>query len=180
MPSPLSSHTMSPTRRAVTTARQFCKRVERTYFGSGEAFKDHANRMRRASRISTGERPAGRGVERSFAGWFRFTFGSADGGGERDLSGRLRLRRHGSQSSRMLKSTGTDSRRSKRRCKASRLHSGDGQNRTIVRPVLQRIVNLLCVPYIITSQTKKCLTACMRSYGNIVNTLRGLKAKVIP
>jgi hypothetical protein len=109
-------------------------------------------------------------------------FGCCSGrrkGRERDTSGRLRRRRHGSENTGMLKSTETDSRRSKRRCKASRLHSGDDQNRTIVRPVLQRIVNLLCVPHIITSQTKKCLTACMRSYGNIVNTLRGLKAKVI-
>jgi hypothetical protein len=32
--------------------------------GSGEAFEDHADWMRRASRISTGERPAGRGVQR--------------------------------------------------------------------------------------------------------------------
>jgi hypothetical protein len=38
--------------------------------------EDHANWMRCASRISVGERPAGRGVERSFAGWF----GSADVG----------------------------------------------------------------------------------------------------
>jgi hypothetical protein len=83
-------------------------------------------------------------------------------------------RRHGRQITGMLKSTGIDSRRSKRRCKASRLHSGDDQNRTIVRPVLQWMVNLLCVPYIITSQTKKCLTACMRSYGKIVNTLPAL------
>jgi hypothetical protein len=30
---------------------------------------------------------AGRAVERLFAGWFRFMFGSADGGGNRDLSG---------------------------------------------------------------------------------------------
>jgi hypothetical protein len=58
--------------------------------------------------------------------------------------------------------------------------SGGDQNLTIVRPVLQRIVNLLCVPHIITSQTKKCLTTCMRSYGKIVNILPGLKAKVIP
>jgi hypothetical protein len=66
---------------------------ERTCFGSGEAFKDHANWLRRASRISTGERPAGRGVEPSFPGWF----GSADGGGDRDMSGWLRRRRHGSR-----------------------------------------------------------------------------------
>ena len=56
------------------TARKSWK--ERTNFGSGEAFEDHADWMRRASRISTGERPAGRGVERLFAGWF----GSADVG----------------------------------------------------------------------------------------------------
>jgi hypothetical protein len=37
---------------------------ERTNFGFAEAFKDHADWMRRASRISTGERPAGRGVQR--------------------------------------------------------------------------------------------------------------------
>ena len=53
---------------------------ERTNFGSGEAFKDHADWMRRASRISTGERRAEGGVGRSSAGWFRFTFGSADEG----------------------------------------------------------------------------------------------------
>jgi hypothetical protein len=43
--------------------------------------------------------------------------------------------------------------------------------------VLQRMVNLRSVPCII--QTKKCLTACMRSYGNTVNTLLGLRAMVI-
>ena len=39
-----------------------------------------------------------RGVERSFVGWF----GSADGGGDRHLRGRLRRRRHGSQSTGMV------------------------------------------------------------------------------
>jgi hypothetical protein len=56
----------------------------------------HADWMRRASRISTGERPAGRGVEpcddaSSFRG----------ARGERNTSGRLRRRRHGSQSTGM-------------------------------------------------------------------------------
>jgi hypothetical protein len=46
----------------------------RTEIGSAA----HADWMRRASRISRGERPAGRGVERSFGGWF----GSGDSGGE--------------------------------------------------------------------------------------------------
>jgi hypothetical protein len=44
---------------------------------------------------------AGRGVERSFAGWFWFTFGTADGGEDRDLRGRLGRRRHGSQNAGM-------------------------------------------------------------------------------
>jgi hypothetical protein len=45
-------------------------------FWKRDGFRDHADWMRRASRISTGERRAERGVERSFAGWF----GSADAG----------------------------------------------------------------------------------------------------
>jgi hypothetical protein len=31
----------------------------------------------------------------------------------------------------------------------------------------------------LASQTKKCSTACMRSYGNTASTLFGLRAKVI-
>jgi hypothetical protein len=73
---------------------------------------------------------------------------------------------------------GADSRRSKRRCRRGRPHGSEDQNGTIVRPALQMIVNLrrvLCI----TSQTKKCLMTCMRSYGTTVNTLLGLRAMVI-
>jgi hypothetical protein len=40
-------------------------------------------------------------------------------------------------------------------------------------------VDLLCVPYIITSQTKKSSMVWMRSYGNTVNILLGLRAMVV-
>jgi hypothetical protein len=62
----------------------------------------HADWVRRASRMLDEERRAGRGVGRWIGCWFRFTLGSGGGrGGERDLSGRLRRRRHGSQSTGM-------------------------------------------------------------------------------
>jgi hypothetical protein len=70
---------------------------ERANFGSEEAFRDHADWMRRASRVLNEDGCAGRGVERSFGGWF----GSADGGEDRNLSGRLGRRRHGSRNTGM-------------------------------------------------------------------------------
>jgi hypothetical protein len=70
---------------------------ERTNFGSAA----HADWMRRASRMLDKDGRVGRGVGRSFPGWFRFTFGGAEGGGERVSSGRLRRQRHGSQNTGM-------------------------------------------------------------------------------
>ena len=43
------------------------------------------------------ESQAGCGIKRSFLGWFRGMFGSADGRGDGDWRGRLGRRRHGSQ-----------------------------------------------------------------------------------
>jgi len=43
--------------------------------------------MQGGSRILEGERLAELGLSGRFAGWFRFTFGSVDRGGNRDLSG---------------------------------------------------------------------------------------------
>jgi hypothetical protein len=64
---------------------------ERMCFGSGEAFEDHADWMRRASRMLDEEGRAGRGVKPcDEASLFRVQRG------KRDTSGRLRLRRHGS------------------------------------------------------------------------------------
>jgi hypothetical protein len=43
--------------------------------------------MRRASQMLNEDGRGARGVERSFAGWLRFTLGGADGGGERSFPG---------------------------------------------------------------------------------------------
>jgi hypothetical protein len=95
--------------------------------------------------------------------------------GDRDLSGRLGCRRHGSQNTGMLTLTIRGDQNDD--AKGAGRTAATIKNGMIVRPVVQRMVNLRSVPCII--QTKKFLTACMRSYGNTVNTLLGLRAMVI-